>query len=143
VLVKTMGDAVMAAFVDARQCARAATEALARFGAFRTTQTHGELVGLKLGLYAGACYVVTANGALDYFGQTVNVASRIQHLAAAGEVVIPLDTYMELSAADRSKLTVHERFEARVKGIDQPLALVRAGLAAGSVTLEDRTAISG
>ncbi len=143
VLVKTMGDAVMAAFVDARQCARAATEALARFGAFRTAQTHGELVGLKLGLYAGACYVVTANGALDYFGQTVNVASRIQHLAAAGEVVIPLDTYMELSAADRSKLTVHERFEARVKGIDQPLALVRAGLAAGSVTLEDRTAMSG
>ncbi len=143
VLVKTMGDAVMAAFVDARQCARAATDALARFGAFRKKQAHGELVGLKLGLYAGACYVVTANGALDYFGQTVNVASRIQHLAAAGEVVIPSDTYMDLDDADRARLTVHERFEARVKGVDQPLVLVRAGLAAGLLGPEDRSAVSG
>ncbi len=129
VLVKTMGDAVMAAFVDARQCARAATEALARFESFRTKQAHGELVGLKVGLYAGACYVVTANGALDYFGQTVNVASRIQHLAGSGEVVIPSTTYAELDPADRAALAVHERFEARVKGVEQPLALIRAGLA--------------
>jgi adenylate cyclase len=130
VLVKTMGYAVMAAFVDARQCARAATEALARFDAFRRKQTHGELVGLKLGLYAGACYVVTANGALDYFGQTVNVASRIQHLAGSGEIVIPSDTYAELDEADRSALAVVERFETRVKGVDHPLALVRAALSA-------------
>jgi adenylate cyclase len=137
VLVKTMGDAVMAAFVDAGQCARAATEALARFDAFRGQQQHGGLVGLKLGLYAGACYVVTANGALDYFGQTVNVASRIQHLAGPGEIVIPADTYSELDAAAQSALVVVERFEARVKGVDHPLALVRAGLAASCFTPRD------
>jgi adenylate cyclase len=129
VLVKTMGDAVMAAFVDASQCARAAADALARFESFRALQTHGALVGLKLGLFAGACYVVTANGALDYFGQTVNVASRLQHLAASGELILPSDTYAALDAAVQASLVVIEHFEAHVKGVVNPLALVRTRLA--------------
>jgi class 3 adenylate cyclase len=128
VLVKTMGDAVMAAFVDDRQCVRAAIDALARFHAFRTEQAHGEHVELKLGLYAGACYVVTANGALDYFGQTVNVASRLQHLAGSGQIVLPSDTYASLEPHDRAALTVVETFEARVKGVAEPMALVRVEL---------------
>jgi adenylate cyclase len=129
VLIKTMGDAVMAAFVDERQCARAATDALGRFETFRAGQTHGEHVGLKLGIYAGACYVVTANGALDYFGQTVNVASRLQHLAQSGEIVIPAHTYATLGEGEKAALAVRERFEARVKGVEHPLSLVRVGLA--------------
>jgi adenylate cyclase len=128
VLVKTMGDAVMAAFVDAQQCTRAAIDALARFETFRAQAAHGEHVGLKLGVYAGPCYVVTANGALDYFGQTVNVASRIQHLAESGEIVLPEDTFAGLEPADQRALEVRERFEARVKGVQQPLALVRTRL---------------
>ena len=75
--------------------------------------------------------MVTANGALDYFGQTVNVASRVQHLAGSGEVVIPAETYAELDDAERAALAIRERFEARVKGVDQPLALIRAALADG------------
>jgi adenylate cyclase len=126
VVVKTMGDAVMAAFEDDRACARAAIEALERFGAFRARQEHGEHVDLKVGLFAGACYVVTANGALDYFGQTVNVASRVQHLAGSGEVVLPGETYAGLTAAEQASLVIVERFEARVKGVAEPLALVRA-----------------
>ena len=125
-----MGDAVMAAFVDARQCARAATDALARFEAFRVEQTHGALVGLKLGLFAGACYVVTANGALDYFGQTVNVASRVQHLAGSGELVLPVGHLRAPSTPrSRRRSSCVERFEARVKGVESPIALVRTKLA--------------
>jgi class 3 adenylate cyclase len=131
VFVKTMGDAVMAAFVDAKQCARAAVDALRRFEAFRAEQKHGELVGLKLGLYAGACYVVTANGALDYFGQTVNVASRVQHLAASGEIVMPRDVFESLDAADRRGMVGAERLEARVKGVEHALDLVRVAFRRG------------
>jgi adenylate cyclase len=127
-VVKTMGDAVMASFVDASQCMRAAVDALARFEAFRAGEKHGGLVGLKLGLFAGACYVVTANGALDYFGQTVNVASRVQHLAESGEIVLPVDVFEAIDAADRARLVERERFEARVKGVESPLQLVRVAL---------------
>jgi adenylate cyclase len=125
VLVKTMGDAVLAAFADASQCARAAMDALERFEAFRAKEKHGDLVGLKLGLFAGACYIVTANGSLDYFGQTVNVASRVQHLAASGEIVMPRSVFDALDADDRHRVVEKEHFQARVKGVDEPLALVR------------------
>jgi adenylate cyclase len=128
VFVKTMGDAVMAAFVDVAACARAAVDALNRFETFRAKEKHGALVGLKLGLYAGACYVVTANGALDYFGQTVNVASRVQHLAESGQIVMPHDVLESLPARERDALKVLERFQARVKGVEQPLDLARVGL---------------
>jgi adenylate cyclase len=128
VLVKTMGDAVLAAFTDATQCARAAIDALERFEAFRRKEKHGRLVGLKLGLFPGACYVVTANGSLDYFGQTVNVASRVQHLAASGEIVMPRSVFDALDAGDRDRVVEKEQLEARVKGVDEPLQLVRVGL---------------
>lgn len=128
VFVKTMGDAVMASFADAKQCARAAIDALERFEAFRAAEKHGTNVALKVGLFAGACYVVTANGALDYFGQTVNIASRVQHLAGAGELVMPGEVYESLDASERSKLHLIERVRATVKGIEQPLDLVRGSL---------------
>jgi class 3 adenylate cyclase len=129
VLVKTMGDAVMAAFVDANRCARAAIAVLARFETFRASAANGSRLALKLGMYAGACYVVTANGTLDYFGQTVNVASRVQHLAAASELILPRDVFDALPDADRARLRVCERFAATVKGVDRPLDLIRVALA--------------
>jgi class 3 adenylate cyclase len=129
VLVKTMGDAVMAAFVDAHACARAAADALARFEAFRAGHPQGALVGLKVGLFAGACYVVTANGALDYFGQTVNVASRVQHLAGSGELVLSHSLWESLPAEDRARLPLKERFSANVKGVAEALDLARVALA--------------
>ena len=129
-VVKTMGDAVLATFADASHCARAATAMLSEFEHFRAAHKHGDLVGIKLGIHAGACYVVTANGALDYFGQTVNVASRVQHLAGAGELVCMRELFDLLPEGDRAKLVVREHLDAIVKGVDEPLALVRVALAA-------------
>jgi class 3 adenylate cyclase len=123
--VKTMGDAVMAAFADVDACAAAAIDALSRFEAFRMDRAHGEHVGIKLGINAGPCYVVTANGTLDYFGQTVNVASRVQHLASSGELVMAVDLFEELGATDKERVVTGERFEATVKGVERPLVLVR------------------
>jgi class 3 adenylate cyclase len=120
-----MGDAVMAAFSDVDTCARAAMDALERFDSFCEGRLHAEHVGLKLGMNAGPCYIVTANGALDYFGQTVNVASRVQHLAGMGELVVAREHYDALPEADRARVVVGETFEATVKGLDSPMSLVR------------------
>ncbi|MGC4079466.1 MAG: DUF5939 domain-containing protein [Rubrivivax sp.] len=127
-VVKTMGDAVMAAFIEPRACVRAAIACLRDFESFRTTAENGELTGLKLGLYAGPVYVVTANEAIDYFGQTVNCASRVQHLAESGEIVLEESVYTSLPDEDREKLAVVETFETRVKGVEEPLKLVRTRL---------------
>ena len=78
----------MAGFTEPIRCIRAAIDCLRAFEEFRASQPNGELTGLKLGVFAGPCYVVTANSTLDYFGQTVNCASRVQHLAESGEIVL-------------------------------------------------------
>jgi class 3 adenylate cyclase len=41
---------------------------------------------LKIGIHEGPCIAVTLNERQDYFGQTVNIASRVQHLATAREI---------------------------------------------------------
>ena len=97
--VKTIGDAVMADFVDPLDALRAALEMrdeIARFNA----GSGEDLIGLKVGVHSGACLAVTLNDRLDYFGQTVNVAARVQGLADAGEVVITDDVLSVPGAED-------------------------------------------
>jgi adenylate cyclase len=125
IVVKTMGDAVMAAFADEERCIRSALAALESFATFRKTARLGEHVDLKLGICAGPAYVVTANSRLDYFGQTVNLASRIQHLANAGELVVEARHAPEVAAFFGSRPYETEMFEARVKGVDTALRLLR------------------
>jgi class 3 adenylate cyclase len=86
-LVKTIGDAVMATFVDPLDALRAALDMRAQIARFNA-EAGGDLIGVKIGLHAGACLAVTLNDRLDYFGQTVNIAARVQALAAADEIVV-------------------------------------------------------
>ena len=127
-VVKTMGDAVMAAFVDDVTCARAAFACLTAFDAFRRTTPHAESTQIKLGIHGGPCYVVTANGSLDFFGQTVNVAARLQGLAESGEVILEAEALDRLPEEVRGGMTISEPFQARVKGVAEPLTLVRMHL---------------
>lgn len=83
-VVKTMGDAVMATFSDPAEGLRAAVAMLRAVAPLRTSQGHP--VALKIGLHEGPALVINNNGSLDYFGQTVNLAARVQGLAGPGEV---------------------------------------------------------
>jgi class 3 adenylate cyclase len=89
-LVKTIGDAVMASFIDPLDALRAALEMRTRIAEFNQA-AGGDLIALKIGLHAGACLAVTLNDRLDYFGQTVNIAARVQSLAGANEIVLTDD----------------------------------------------------
>ena len=123
-----MGDAIMAAFLEPRACVRAAIACLRGFEAFRKQHPNGADTGLKLGLFSGPCYVVTANDTIDYFGQTVNCAARVQHLAESGEIVFEESVYDDLPEADRNELVMTEKVTAKVKGVEEPLRLVRTRL---------------
>jgi class 3 adenylate cyclase len=41
---------------------------------------------LKIGIHEGPCIAVNLNERQDYFGQTVNIASRVQGLATSREI---------------------------------------------------------
>jgi class 3 adenylate cyclase len=86
-VVKTMGDAIMATFSDPHSAVRSAVSMIQRLEAMRARwQTGDDQLGLKIGLHAGPALAVNADDRLDYFGQTVNIAARVQNLAQAGEI---------------------------------------------------------
>ena len=125
-IVKTIGDAVMAAFVEERDALDASFAMHRAFPAFRAGNSDASRTFLKIGVYAGPCYVVTANGILDYFGQTVNIAARLQGASGPGEVV--LDGPFADEAEHRgwlSNFTISEHFEARFKGLPNPVRVAR------------------
>ena len=89
--VKTIGDAVMAAFMTPLDAVQAALEMLQEIEAFN--RNISDKLVLKIGIHTGHSIVVTLNDRLDYFGQTVNIAARVQGLADAGEIYISEEVY--------------------------------------------------
>ena len=86
-MVKTIGDAVMATFVTPDRALAAALrmrEAMTRINAER----HNEDLLLKIGIHEGPCLAVTLNNSQDYFGQTVNMAARVQGLASSRAIFV-------------------------------------------------------
>ncbi len=84
-IVKTMGDAIMASFNLPLDGLRAAYAMIKEIDAFNRT-IEKNTIGLKIGLHRGSAIAVKANQTLDYFGQTVNIAARVQNLAHSGEI---------------------------------------------------------
>jgi len=88
-VVKTIGDAIMASFADPAS----ALEAAAAMGAAVRKVGGGEDLVLKIGIHSGPCIAVELNERLDYFGQAVNIAARVQGVAGAGEIVASREVY--------------------------------------------------
>jgi class 3 adenylate cyclase len=79
-VVKTIGDAVMATFPTPERAMRAAMRM--RHAMREINEGRGsEDLALNIGLHEGPCLAVMLDERQDYFGQTVNVASRVQGLA--------------------------------------------------------------
>lgn len=108
VVVKTIGDAIMAGFSRPVQAMNAALAVQNAFRAFRPLlpEAH-DAIELKIGLHRGPCIAVTLNDRLDYFGGTVNLAARTQQTARGGEIRITEsmrgdpDVRATLDASDR------------------------------------------
>ncbi len=90
VLVKTMGDAVMAAFEDPANAVRAALSIQREIAAFNAEHETAAII-VKLGLHQGSCIAVTTGGFLDYFGTVVNIAARLQGESRGGDMVLSAD----------------------------------------------------
>ena len=81
-VVKTIGDAVMATFPTPDRAVAAALRIREAMGALNAERGSEDLL-LKIGIHEGPCLAVVLNDRQDYFGQTVNIASRVQGLAAS------------------------------------------------------------
>lgn len=121
-VLKTMGDAVMAAFPRAGQAFAAALQMVRE-----TEQLHGHHgLRLKVGLHEGPCLAVRANQRLDLFGSTVNLAARLQGKARGGQVVLleSLFQHPEIAERVREERLDATRFEAELRGVTERQACV-------------------
>ena len=116
----------MATFSRPQDGILAALEMLARIQSLQHENSpEGMTLGLKLGLHQGPVLAVNANDRLDYFGQTVNLAARVQGLAEAGEL------WLSESMIDLAKPLLQqahfqwERREANLKGITEKTVVYR------------------
>lgn len=119
-IVKTIGDAVMAVFPKPIYAVMAFNRAQDVFkNELRTEQP----IQLKGGVHVGNCVAVTLNNRIDYFGNTINIASRLVDYAHGEEIVISNDAYSscvelkEFLATRRENLKIHH-FDASLKGFE-------------------------
>jgi class 3 adenylate cyclase len=84
-VVKTIGDAVMATFSTPDRALAAALRMRDAMPDIKGASGAEELL-LKIGIHEGPCLAVTLNDRLDYFGQTVNIAARVQGLAVSTSI---------------------------------------------------------
>ncbi|PRP99970.1 adenylate/guanylate cyclase domain-containing protein [Enhygromyxa salina] len=121
VVVKTMGDAIMASFNHPADGVRAGLQII--------LNEHGELQP-KVGLHRGPCIVVNQNDMVDYFGQTVNVAARVQGEAAGNELCLTEAVWDDVRedqavAASLAEFGELQRELRALKGVSEPVPLYR------------------
>lgn len=82
---------------------------------------HGHEIGLKVGLNEGSALAVINDERLDYFGQSVNIAARVQALASAGEIWVTEPILSSPGIQEELNLKGYgsERYEAFLKGVGQ------------------------
>jgi class 3 adenylate cyclase len=119
-VVKTIGDAVMAAFVDGADAVRAAAAIQRRFGPEQTLR-------LRISMHSGPCIAVNLNSGIDYFGSTVNMAAKLQACAEAGEVALSKVVYDApgVAGALRELGAKLEPAELEHAALDAPMPLYR------------------
>jgi class 3 adenylate cyclase len=125
-VVKTVGDAVMAAFRDPADAVRAVLAIQDDVASFNHGRSDAGIT-LKLGLHLGACIAVTAGGVLDYFGSAVNTASRLEHQCRGGEVIVSAAVLADPEARDMLAGRPLTEDSAALRGLHEPVRFVRVG----------------
>jgi class 3 adenylate cyclase len=122
-VVKTIGDAVMAVFDNSADATVAALEMIDALEEFNRTVSQ-ELI-LKVGIHRGHSLAVTVNERVDFFGQNVNIAARVQALAGANEVYMTSDVYDSPGVGDALAANHVSSEEVRVRGVSEKLVVYR------------------
>jgi adenylate cyclase len=124
-IVKTLGDAVMAAFPRPAPALRAVTRAQ-RILASPPAGVRPFV--LKAGVHTGPCIAVTLNGRLDYFGSNVNIAARLEPLSTGSDCVITAavrhDPEVAAMLEDAGGELSAEQTESQLKGFDEECFLL-------------------
>jgi len=117
-VVKTIGDAVMATFIRPEHALLAGLKMRAAMDQLNRQRGSNDLV-VKIGIHEGPCLAVMLNERQDYFGQTVNIAARVQSLSTSQEIHVTAPVIASPGVAtilDRQAITPIQK-QAALRGI--------------------------
>lgn len=120
-VVKTIGDAVMGSFLRPADALKAALSAHEQFK--KREWTSVGYLKIKMGIHTGNAIVVNLNNAADYFGNTVNLAARIQASVDNHDIRFStrvLEDPDVMTFLKKRKAVLRKRVES-FKGINEPV----------------------
>ncbi|QRM36089.1 adenylate/guanylate cyclase domain-containing protein [Microvirga sp. VF16] len=115
-MVKTMGDGALLEFASPVEAVLCAVEAQAGVAEWAEHQPEGGGIQLRMGINLGDI-LISADG--DIFGDSVNIAVRLESIADPGGICISGKVYDELEG--KLLLPFEDRGEQRLKNIARPI----------------------
>jgi class 3 adenylate cyclase len=112
-VVKTIGDAIMASFPSPLLALRAAKEMQEWFH----PENKHTPVRIRISIHTGNCLAVNLNSNIDYFGNTVNYAAKMQNVTQSGEISIS-----EAVFRDQDLREYLRKKEIKLRKVDFPLS---------------------
>ena len=127
-VVNRIGDAMVVAFQGVGAAVKAALQAQVLVAQRNADNSivKSKHYQLRIGISTGSVLIISEEGTLmtfDVFGHPVNLASRIQHIAQAGEVIVCGQTQINFK---EEGIILEERPEVKVSGVDQMIKIYRA-----------------
>lgn len=123
-IVKTIGDAVHGAFANPKDALDAAVRIQQDIKTFNA-KSGKTPIGVKVGLHAGRCIIVTLNNRLDYYGTAVNKASRLADQSGDGDIVISQEFASDPTIKPALEAFRLKKDSAQMKGFNEPMAFYR------------------
>jgi class 3 adenylate cyclase len=127
VLVKTIGDAVMAHFPDPYTATEAAVHMVQDLDSLNQ-ELHEKKIKIKIGIHQGSVIEVRERGRKDYFGQTVNMAARVQGLADGEELYVTKTVYDYPGVSHFLAFYLPEKKMVQIRGIKGDFEVYRISL---------------
>ncbi|MBI5080261.1 MAG: adenylate/guanylate cyclase domain-containing protein [Chloroflexi bacterium] len=115
-IVKTIGDAVMAVFQRPAPALRAIFNAQKKL---MSQDSVARPLKLKAGIHYGSCIAVNLNERLDYFGTTVNAASRLVELSSGNDIILSSAVRDDSEVQEIVRDLKSECVETNLKGFDK------------------------
>ena len=131
-IVKTIGDSVMAVFASPERAFEAALAIHPAMGEFNSTLKIDPHFVVRVSLHFGPVIAVNANGILDYFGRTVNIAARILSKGQGKDIILSEEFYREPFIKERMQQShlSEEEIVTPLKGLGDDFRLFRLSMRA-------------
>jgi adenylate cyclase len=124
-IVKTTGDGLLAEFSSVVDCVGCAVEIQKSFNAQRQDPSDANALVYRIGINVGDI-IAEAN---DIYGDSVNIAARLQSFAKPGGIALSGEAYRHI--VGKLDAAVEDFGERQIKNISEPLHVYRINLAPG------------